>query len=113
METKWKWMRKLGFSVVDKKKGSFVDGYKHVGVVQYHQHFLWRMVSCGMLIPQKFILHNETMDVEKMNIKPGGASQRCTIHTSYDGKPQSIQFPNGTPKGMARHCRSREWTSNI
>ena len=35
METCRKWMHELGFSVVVKKKGTFVDGHERPDVVEY------------------------------------------------------------------------------
>lgn len=49
IETARKWMHELGFSVMQKKKGSFVDGHKRDDVVKYHNTFLRRMASLGFL----------------------------------------------------------------
>jgi len=49
VETARKWMHVLGFEVVTKKKGTFVDGHEHEDVMEYHKTFLWRMVSLGFL----------------------------------------------------------------
>ena len=42
-------MHELGFSVVQKKKGTFVDGHKRDDVVQYRNTFLQRMAFLGFL----------------------------------------------------------------
>lgn len=47
METARKWMIELGFSVVRKKKGTYVDGHEHEDVVDYCKTLLRKMVSLG------------------------------------------------------------------
>ena len=42
-------MIELGFRVVRKKKGTYVDGHECDDVVEYHKTFLGRMVSHGFL----------------------------------------------------------------
>ena len=49
LETARKWMLELGFNVVKKKKGTYVDGHERDDVVDYRQKFLRRMVSLGFL----------------------------------------------------------------
>jgi hypothetical protein len=49
IETARKWMHELGFSVVQKKKGTFVDGHERDDVVNYRNIFLRRMASLGFL----------------------------------------------------------------
>ena len=49
LETARKWMLELGFNVVRKKKGTYVDGHERDDVVEYRQKFLRRMVSLGFL----------------------------------------------------------------
>ena len=49
VETARKWMHELGFSVVTKKKGTFVDGHERDDVVEYRNTFLRRMVTVGFL----------------------------------------------------------------
>ena len=49
VETARKWMHELGFEVVTKKKGTFVDGHERDDVVEYRKKFLKRMVSLGFL----------------------------------------------------------------
>ena len=51
VETARKWMHELGFSVIDKKKGTFVDGHERPDVVEYRKAFLRKMIVCGMLTP--------------------------------------------------------------
>ena len=45
LETARKWMLELGFNVVRKKKGTYVDGHERDDVVEYRQQFLQRIVS--------------------------------------------------------------------
>ena len=45
VETAWIWMHELGFEVVVKRKGTFVDGHEHGDVVE----FLRKMVGLGIL----------------------------------------------------------------
>ena len=42
-------MVELGFNVVRKKKGTYVDGHERDDVVEYCKTFLRRMVSLGVL----------------------------------------------------------------
>lgn len=49
VETARMWMHELGFEVVMKKKGIFVDGHEREDVVEYRQKFLRRMVAMGFL----------------------------------------------------------------
>lgn len=49
IETARKWMHKLRFHVVQKKKGTFVDGHERADVVQYRNKFLRKMVGLGFL----------------------------------------------------------------
>ena len=49
VETSRKWMIELGFNVVRKKKGTYVDGHERDDVVEYRKTFLRRMVSLGFL----------------------------------------------------------------
>ena len=51
IETGRKWMHELGFEVLSKKKGTFVDGHERNDVVEYRTKFLCRMVSLGFLNP--------------------------------------------------------------
>ncbi len=49
VETARKWMHELGFEVVAKKKGTFVDGHERDDVVKYRKTFLRKMVALGFL----------------------------------------------------------------
>ena len=49
VETARKWMHELGFEVVTKKKGTYVDGHERADVVEYRAKFLRRLVSLGFL----------------------------------------------------------------
>ena len=49
VETVRKWMHELGFYVVLKKKGTFVDGHERVDVVEYRKTFIRRLVALGFL----------------------------------------------------------------
>ena len=51
MESGRKWMHELGFEVVSKKKGTFVDGHEREDIVEYRIKFLRRMVCLGFLNP--------------------------------------------------------------
>ena len=42
-------MHELGFEVVVKRKGTFVDGHERADVVQYRSNFLRKMVGLGFL----------------------------------------------------------------
>ena len=48
-ETARKWLHELGFSVVDAKKGTYVDGHERSDVVEYRTQFLRKMVALGFL----------------------------------------------------------------
>ena len=49
VETARKWMHELGFEVVTKKKGTFVDGHEREDVVEYRKTFLRKMTALGFL----------------------------------------------------------------
>ena len=49
VETGCKWLHELGFEVLDKKKGVYIDGHERDDVVQHRQRFLRQMVSGGFL----------------------------------------------------------------
>lgn len=49
VETARQWMHQLGFEVVCKRKGTYVDGHEREDVVEYRQTFLRRMTSLGFL----------------------------------------------------------------
>ena len=49
LETARKWMHELGFEVVLKKKGTYVDGHEREDVVEYRKKFLRKMVGLGFL----------------------------------------------------------------
>ena len=48
-ETARKWLHELGFSVLDKKKGTFVDGHERDDVVEYRSKFLRKLIGLGFL----------------------------------------------------------------
>lgn len=50
-ETARQWMHKMGFEVLSKKKGTFVDGHEREDVVTYRNKFLRRLVALGFLNP--------------------------------------------------------------
>lgn len=49
LETSRKWLHELGFSVVKKKKGTFVDGHEREDVTDYRKTFLRKMIGLGFL----------------------------------------------------------------
>ena len=49
LETAKRWMHELGFEVVAKKKGTYVDGHERDDVVEYRKRFLRKMVALGLL----------------------------------------------------------------
>ena len=52
VETARQWMHRLGFEVVWKKKGTYVDGHERPDVVEYRTKFLRRMVGLVFLNPE-------------------------------------------------------------
>ena len=48
VETARKWLHELGFEVLDKKKGIYIDGHER-DVVQHRQRFLRQLVAGGFL----------------------------------------------------------------
>ena len=49
IETGRRWLHNLGFSVLDAKKGTYVDGHEREDVISYRKHFLRKMVALGLL----------------------------------------------------------------
>ena len=67
------WMHELGFSVIDKKKGIYIDGHERPDVVSYRKKFLRKMI-CGMLTP----VHAPTDEAREFfpeDIEPPSAEQ--------------------------------------
>lgn len=48
-ETARKWLHELGLTVIDAKKGTYVDGHERSDVVEYRAVFLRKMVALGFL----------------------------------------------------------------
>lgn len=44
-----KWLHELGFSIIDVKKGTYVDGHEQEDVVEYRGQFLRKMIGQGFL----------------------------------------------------------------
>lgn len=49
VETAHKWLLALGFSVMEHKKGTYVDGHERDDVVQYRKKFLRQLCALGFL----------------------------------------------------------------
>ena len=49
VETARKWLLELGFTVMDHKKGTYVDGHERPDVVEYRKTFLRRLCALGFL----------------------------------------------------------------
>ncbi len=49
LTTARKWLHHLGFEVIVKKKGTFVDGHERADVVEYRSKFLRKMIGLGFL----------------------------------------------------------------
>ena len=45
----WKWLHKLGFEVLNKKKGVYIDGHEQGDVVEHRKKFLRQLVAGGFL----------------------------------------------------------------
>ena len=50
LEIACKWLHELGFHVLDKKKGIYIDGHEHDDVIQHRKTFLRQMISSGFLL---------------------------------------------------------------
>ena len=51
LETARTWLHELGFSKLEAKKGTYVDGHERDDVVEYGGKFLRKMVGLGFLNP--------------------------------------------------------------
>ena len=49
VETARKWLHELGFEVLDKKKGVYLDGHEREDVVKHRKKFLCQLVASGFL----------------------------------------------------------------
>lgn len=58
-ETARVWMHELGFRVINKKKGIFIDGHERPDVVEYRRKFIRRMIACGMLAKEHAPMDDE------------------------------------------------------
>ena len=45
------WMHELGFSIIEKSKGIYIDGHEREDVVAYRKRFLNKMTAVGFLTP--------------------------------------------------------------
>ena len=48
--TSRKWLHELGFHVLDKKKGIYIDGHEREDVIQHRKKFLHQMIASGFLL---------------------------------------------------------------
>ena len=51
METARKWLHELGFEILQRSKGVFIDGHERPDVVESRVKFLQAMTECGFLRP--------------------------------------------------------------
>ena len=110
VETSRKWMVELGFNVVRKKKGTYVDGHElllvKIADAKHPKADGWQVVwisdhsSCHAAMP------SDALDVSKMNVYPGG-KQRVMRDGWWGGNPQSMNFALGVPKGLRRVLEER------
>ena len=70
VETARKWLHELGFDVIAKKKGTFVDGHERDDVVEYRSKFLRKMVGLGFLNSSNSPSEDAKSAVSKFNIQP-------------------------------------------
>jgi len=49
VQTARRWLHELGFEVLDKKKGIYIDGHERDDVIQHRRKFLRQMISSGFL----------------------------------------------------------------
>ena len=49
VETARKWLLELGFTVMEHKKGTYVDGREILDVTEYRKKFLRRLCAVGFL----------------------------------------------------------------
>ena len=49
VQTARTWLHKLGFQVLEKKKGVYIDGHERADVVQHRKRFLHQLVAAGFL----------------------------------------------------------------
>ena len=77
-----------------------------IAEAKYPREDGWRVVwifdhsSCHAAMP------DDALDVSKMNVNPGG-KQRVMRDGMWNGKPQSMNFSLGVPKGMRRVLEER------
>ena len=49
LDTSRKWLHELGFSVLDQKKGLYIDGYKREDVTEYRKKFIGKFIAHGFI----------------------------------------------------------------
>ena len=49
LATARRWLHNLGFQVIKKQKGTYVDGHERIDVVEYRNKYLRKMVALGFL----------------------------------------------------------------
>ena len=52
MQTARLWQHELGFEVLDKKKGVYIDGHERDDVIQHRHKFLRQLIGGGFLTPE-------------------------------------------------------------
>ena len=89
---------KEGYWTSDKFMEQLQDVVKLVNF-KYPKSEGWRVVWIFDHSSCHAAMSEDALDVTHMNVKPGG-KQRVMRNGFYDGKPQQMNFPDGTPKGM-------------
>lgn len=70
VETARKWLHQLGFQVMEKKKGTFVDGHEREDVVEYRLKFLRKMVGLGFLNKSNAPSEDAKQALIKLDLEP-------------------------------------------
>ena len=69
-ETSRKWLHELGFVVVTKKKGTFVDGHELDDVIESRRQFLRRMIGLGFLHENNAPTDDAKVALNSVNLEP-------------------------------------------
>ena len=110
VETAHKWLHELGFHVLDKKKGFYIDGHKRDDVIQHHKTFLRQMIASGFLL-KAHAPNEEAMEAFPTDLESPPERRAKSIFIFHDestfnaNDDQSLQW--GTPDSQIIRPRSR------
>jgi len=84
LETARKWLHQIDFQIIEKKKGTFVDGHERDDVIEYHSNFLRKIVGLGFLNQTNAPSEEAKEAVVKLNLEPPQSLVDKTVVIFHD-----------------------------